>query len=91
MFWLRRKVQSVSLSRRISLTIQSSRLQTQKASAWKATNISRSNNLLYDRVDRRVAETQVFLEDADVATLTARLRSIETETNEHRRNLYSIV
>jgi hypothetical protein len=54
---------------------------------WKATNISRANNLLYDRVDRHVAEAQVFLEDAEVATFAARLRSIETEANERRRNL----
>ncbi|WMY10915.1 hypothetical protein [Paraburkholderia phenoliruptrix] len=54
---------------------------------WKATNISRSNNLLYDRVDRQVAEAQVFLEDADVAKFAAKLRSIETEANEQRRNL----
>ncbi|SPB14865.1 hypothetical protein NOV72_02096 [Caballeronia novacaledonica] len=59
----------------------------QDFSEWKATNISRSNNLLYDRVDRQVSEAQVFLEDADVATFAAKLRSIETEANEQRRNL----
>jgi hypothetical protein len=54
---------------------------------WKATNVSHSNNLLYERVDRQVAEAQVFLEDAAVATFVARLRSIEGEANEQRRNL----
>lgn len=54
---------------------------------WKAVNISRTNNLLFDRVDRQVAEAQVFLEESDVATFAARLRSIETEANEQHRNL----
>jgi hypothetical protein len=56
-------------------------------SAWKAANVSRTNHLLYERVDRQVAEAQVFLEEADVATFAARLRSIEAETNEQRCNL----
>ncbi|WP_277182805.1 hypothetical protein [Caballeronia sp. BR00000012568055] len=54
---------------------------------WRATNISHSNNLLCDRVDRQIAEAQVFLEEADVEKFSARLRSIEAETNEQRRNL----
>ncbi|CAD6516338.1 hypothetical protein [Paraburkholderia metrosideri] len=54
---------------------------------WKVTNVSHKNNPLYDRVDRQVAEAQVFLEDAEVATFAARLRSIEAEANEQRRNL----
>lgn len=54
---------------------------------WKATNVSHSNNLLYERVDRQIAEAQVFLEDAAVATFAIRLRSIEAEANEQRRNL----
>jgi hypothetical protein len=54
---------------------------------WKAANVSPSNNLLYERVDRQVAEAQVFLEEADVAKFSARLRSIEAEANERRRNL----
>lgn len=54
---------------------------------WKATNVSHPNSLLYERVDRQVAEAQVFLEDADVATFVARLRSIEAEASEQRRNL----
>ncbi|SAK94504.1 hypothetical protein AWB75_06814 [Caballeronia catudaia] len=54
---------------------------------WKAANVSPSNNLLYERVDRQIAEAQVFLEEADVAKFAARLRAIETESNEQRRNL----
>jgi len=54
---------------------------------WKATNVSHSSNLLYDRVDRQIAEAQVFLEEADVEKFSARLRAIETEANEQRRNL----
>jgi hypothetical protein len=54
---------------------------------WKATNVSPSSNLLYDRVDRQLAEAQVFLDDADVAAFLAKLRTIEAEASEQRRNL----
>ncbi|MEN8503596.1 MULTISPECIES: hypothetical protein [Paraburkholderia] len=54
---------------------------------WKATKISNSTKLLFDRVDRQVAEAQVFLDDAGIATFSDRLRAIEVETNEQRRNL----
>ena len=43
---------------------------------WKSTKVAQSTNLLYDRVDRQIAEAQVFLEHADVAAFAAKLRTI---------------
>ncbi|WP_087687931.1 hypothetical protein [Pandoraea sp. PE-S2R-1] len=54
---------------------------------WKASHVPHANNYLLERVDRQIAEAQVFLDDSDVSAFSARLRSIEAGANEQRRNL----
>ncbi|ODP32115.1 hypothetical protein [Pandoraea sp. ISTKB] len=61
--------------------------RTQDFGEWKVANMSRMHNPLINRVDRQIAEAQVLLDESGVATFAEKLRLIERDVNESRRNL----
>jgi hypothetical protein len=54
---------------------------------WKTAQHEVRPDPVFSRVDLQIAEASVFLDDGEATIFSARLRSIETETNQGRRSL----